>query len=123
MAALTDQMKQIVDRVKALGFDVYMRPSDRTYMLFVEGKNIGYLQINRLAGGIDINTVHVPNTTTGTGFQIERGMAERDLTADKLRAAFDVAPHWGSYRSSVRKYAGIDAYRRENAFNAAFERV
>jgi len=120
---LTEKMEQLVQRVKALGFHVYMRSPGATFMVFVEGDNLGYLQINRLAGGVDISTVHVPNTSTGTGFQVHRGLSESDLTADKLRDAFVVMPHWGSARNSVRKYKGIEDYRRGDSFRAGYQKV
>ena len=85
-------MKQeVIDAITAAGFDVYMRDQKDTYLLFTDGKNIGYLQADRLAG-FTISTVHKPNTTTGTGFQIERHATE--FTAEMLARAFITTPHW-----------------------------
>lgn len=113
-------LEAAIQIVKRLGFSVYMRDESDSYMLFVEGDNIGYLQINRL-GGYSLNTVHLPNTTTGTGFQIERDLSEKDITGDKLREAFTAVPHGFGYRDAVKKYRDIEHYRSANSFNAKYE--
>ena len=113
--------QRIVDAVVAAGFDVWMRDPKDTYMLFTDGKNIGYLQYARMAG-YTISTVHMPNTTTGTGFQVERNVAY--LTPEMLASAFVYCPDW--FRrdaASVRKYRDIEHYRAESSFNEAYQLV
>jgi hypothetical protein len=113
--------QRIIDAVAAAGFDVWMRDPKDTWMLFTDGKNIGYLQSDRMAG-YTISTVHIPNTTSGTGFQIERHVA--DFTRDMLARAFVHCPDW--FRrdaASVRKYRDIEHYRAESSFNEAYQLV
>lgn len=114
--------QSIIDSVAAAGFDVWMRDPKDSWMLFTDGKNIGYLQADRLVGYC-ISTVHMPNTTTGTGFQIERHIA--DFSSDMLARAFGVAPTWagGREHDSVHKYRDIEHYRNANNFNEAYRLV
>jgi hypothetical protein len=65
---------EIIEQVTAAGFDVYMRDPKDTYMFFTDGKNIGYLQDDRLAG-LTLSTVHKANRSTGTGFRIAEGLS------------------------------------------------
>ncbi len=112
--------QSVIDAVADAGFDVWMRDPKDTWMLFTDGKNIGCLQADRLAGYC-ISTVHMPNKTTGTGFQIERHVA--DFTKPMLARAFVHAPHWASDRASVHKYQDIEHYRKANSFNEAYKLV
>ena len=114
--------KHVIDAVAAAGFDVWMRDLKDTYMLFTDGKNIGYLQNDRMAG-YTISTVHKPNTTSGTGYQIERHVTT--FTKEMLQNAFVRAPHWAYGRDidSVRKYKDMDDYRAGNSFNASYQLV
>lgn len=113
--------QKIIDAVAKAGFDVWMRKPGDSWLLFTDGKNIGYLQVDRLAG-YTISTVHMPNRSTGTGFQIERHVSSFDK--DTFARAFVHAPDW--YRgdaASVRKYRDMDHYCTESSFNAAYELV
>lgn len=115
-------MQSVIDAVAAAGFDVYMRDPKDTYLLFTDGNNIGYLQDDRLAGYC-ISTVHMPNTTTGTGFQIERHVSE--FTPEMLRRAFVGAPPWAARRElgSVRKYRDMEHYLRSDSWHAGYRLV
>lgn len=99
----------IVDTIAALGFDVYAPAKGlTTYLYFTDGKNIGYLQQDRLLGWT-MSTVHIPNPQTGTGF----GMGTLpNFTRDELRKAFVEAPSWASSpdRQSVTKWPDMAAF-------------
>lgn len=114
--------KAIIDAVAAAGFDVYMRDLKDTWLLFTDGQNIGYLQAPR-GDGWSISTVHMPNSTTGTGFQIDRYLATFDRAS--LARAFVHAPRWASGRdvASVRKYRDIEHYRASGPFNAEYRLI
>lgn len=105
----------IIDQIKATGFRVYMRNAKDIYCYFTDGKNIGYFQIERI-GSFSISTVHIPNTTSGTGYQIER-YAYGAITKDRLRAAFITCPSWAGRDSSVRKWNDFEAFRNADSFN------
>ena len=114
-------MKQeVIDAIAAAGFDVYMSGPTDTWLIFTDGKNLGYMQDGRLEG-LTLSTVHKPNTTTGTGF----GMgAVPEITREALARAFVIAPDWaGRVVSSVRKYRDIEDFRSCDSFNAAYKLV
>jgi hypothetical protein len=73
--------------------------------------------------GYTISTVHVPNTTSGTGFQIERNVDRFDK--EMLARAFVLSPDWsrGTATASVRKYRDMEDYRKASAFNASYQLV
>jgi hypothetical protein len=114
--------KAIIAKVQSLGFDVYMRNEDDSWLLFTDGTRIGYLQADRL-GGFSFSTVHKPNTTTGTGFQIDRNADGFDKS--DLERCFIHAPHWALNReaSTVVKYKNIGDYISENSFNREYKLV
>jgi hypothetical protein len=113
--------QDIIDKVAAAGFDVWMRDPKDTWMIFTDGKNLGYLQFDRMAG-YTISTVHMPNKTSGTGFQIERHVSDFDRAT--LARAFIHCPDWFRRDAeSVLKYRGIEDYRAANNFNAAYQLV
>lgn len=113
--------QKIIDAVASAGFDVWMRNPKDSWLLFTDGKNIGYLQDDRLAGYC-ISTVHKPNTSSGTGFQIARHVP--DFGRGMLLGAFAHCPEW--YRrdaSSVHKYKDMEDYRSESSFNQSYHLV
>lgn len=114
----------VIAKVQSLGFDVYMRSPDDTWLLFVDGDRIGYLQCGHF-GGYSLSTVHKPNRTTGTGFQILVDVDLEGLDRDALERALVSAPHWanGPERQSVSKWKGIDEYRAGGLFNAEYKLV
>lgn len=113
--------QEIIDQVVAAGFDVWMRDPGDTYLHFTDGKNIGYLEDNRLEG-LKINTVHKPNHTSGTGFGIEQGLTRLDKAT--LSRAFVMCPDWGRHQiSSVQKYKNMEDYRSASSFNAEYKLV
>jgi hypothetical protein len=114
-------MKQdVIDAVAAAGFDVYMRALTDTWLIFTDPATgrIGYLQAPR-GDGYSLSTVHMPNTTTGTGFQVDRYLT--DFSRQSLQRAF-LAPDWasGRDRESVRKYRDIEHFRAANEWNGAY---
>jgi hypothetical protein len=113
--------QKIIDAVTSAGFDVWMRDPKDSYMLFTEGKNIGYMQLDRSAG-YTISTVHKPNTSSGTGFQVERHVS--DFTRDILARAFVHCPEWYLRDArSVHKYRDMEDYRAASSFNAEYKLV
>lgn len=113
---------ETIQKVLSLGFRVFMRDPKSTYMLYVDGKNIGYLQEDKYRG-FCISTVHKPCRECGTGFQIIRDSAT--FTEKDLRDAFCAAPQWArnSDRLAVVKYRDIEHYRKANPFNSEYNEV
>lgn len=113
--------KTIIEKVQGYGFDVYMRNADDTWLLFTDGKRIGYLQCERF--GFTLCTVHKPNENTGTGFQVARHAGDFDKAA--LESCFASVPPWTSSedRDSVRKWRDMDEYRAANSFNGGYQLV
>jgi hypothetical protein len=113
---------RIIAAVQGHGFDVYMRKPSDTWLLFTDGKNLGYLQEDRLEG-IALSTVHIPNQTTGTGFRIDTDAGE--LTREKLLECFCTAPSWasGRARASVKKWPSVAAFIASNGFNREYRLI
>lgn len=113
--------QSVIDKVAAAGFDVWMRKPGDTWLLFTDGKNIGYLQDDRPAGYC-ISTVHMPNRSTGTGFQIERHVS--DFSKKMLARAFAHCPDWARGNAgSVKKYRDIEDYRSRDSFAAGYRLI
>jgi hypothetical protein len=109
--------KAVIDAVAAAGFAVYMRHINDSFLLFTDGKNIGYLQDSR-GRGLSLTSVHKANRTTGTGFALGE-LAE--INRETLSQAFVHCPSWARHDAgTVRKYRDIEEYRAENSFNAAY---
>lgn len=117
--------KTTIARVQSFGFKVYMRDPADTYMLFTDesGELIGYLQQERFGVAYSISTVHIPNTQSGTGFQVAR--LEDAFDKEKLEQAFAHAPAWADNRSrsSVKKWRDIEHYRSASSFNDGYALV
>lgn len=113
-----------IHAIARAGFDVYMRKPSDTYLLFTDGTRIGYMQENRL-GGLSLHTVHMPNTTSGTGFSVVEDLSVEHLTPATLAKAFMAAPDWAwrSHAATVRKWKDWAAYQAANSFNASYRRV
>lgn len=115
--------KEIIAKVQSFGFDVYMRNPDRdTWLLFTDGKHIGYLQYLPMEG-FTLSTVHKPNHETGTGIQVKREADSFDK--EDLERCFGLAPGWLRHSSlaSIVKWQDIDEFRSANSFNAAYRLV
>lgn len=104
----------VIAKVQSFGFDVYMRKTTDSWLIFTDGKNVGYLQDGGF--GFTLTTVHAPNSTSGTGYQIERDVPAFDKAM--LERCFLLAPLWAATRDiqSVRKYRDIEAYRASSSF-------
>jgi hypothetical protein len=113
--------RDIIAKIQSFGFSVYMRKESDTWLLFTDGKNIGYLQDG--PQGFGLSTVHKPNQTSGTGYQIERH--EADFDKADLEICFVDAPGWADFRSraTVKKYRDITEYIAANSFNQEYKLV
>lgn len=114
--------KEIITKVQSFGFHVWMRKESDTYMIFTDGTRLGYLQVER-SSGFTMSTVHIPNSTSGAGFQMQRHVG--DFDREMLESCFVHAPHWapGSDVRSVVKWRDIEHYRASNAFNGEYQLV
>lgn len=95
-----------IDLLKSFGFEVYMRSTNDSWLYFTNGKNLGYLQNNETSGYC-LSTVHKPNQTTGTGFQIAKEIT--NLSKEALEMCFVIAPSWANYGDArtVIKYTDM----------------
>lgn len=119
----TAMNKKIIAKVQSFGFDVYMRNPERdTWLLFTDGKRIGYLQYLPMEG-FTLSTVHKPNKTTGTGIQVKRHA--EDFNKEDLERCFELAPGWlpRDGIASITKWRDIDEYRSANSFNVDYRLV
>jgi hypothetical protein len=72
------------------------------------------------AVGFTVSTVHKPNPYCGTGFQIARHVTALDSDMLHVGATFG---GWSHDNYVPIKYQGIDQYRAESTFNAAYNEV
>lgn len=97
-------MQDLIDSIKAQGFQVFGPEKLTTYVYFTDGVRIGYAQDNNI-GGVRYSTVHKPCTQCGTGF-----------AAQDVQSALAHAPHWATSgdRSAVRKYKDFEEFKSKN---------
>lgn len=114
--------REIIEQVQSYGFHVYMRVEADSWMIYTseDGKQLGYLQVERF-GGISISTVHIPNSTSGTGYQIERHVDSFDKAA--LEAGFTLKPHWARGDFTPAKWRDIEHFKASNRFNGDYQLV
>ena len=113
-----------VTMLKAEGWQVWMRNDPIAkhpgqYCFVTDGTHIAYAQWSDHRPGV--STVHLPNKTTGTGFQFAE-----TITPDTVCKAMNcVAPAWASDkdRASVRKYTDWNEYLHANSFNEGLFQV
>ena len=113
MSRYTPIEPETLDAIAKLGFAVY-QPADghKTYLFYTDGTRIGYLQKGDF-GGLSISTVHIPNRTTGTGFQVTDDAAPAlVLTRSELERGFLHAPEWAgtAAREATRKWPDMAAF-------------
>ena len=114
--------ERIINAVIDAGFKVYMRDVNDSWLIFADGKRLGYLQTARFRG-ISTSTVHIPNRDTGSGFQIDDDIQE--VSKKTLERALCHAPRWadGRQRESVKKWDGIEHYRKGSGFASDYKEV
>jgi len=111
---------EIIEAVKAAGFKVYMRDPSDTWMIYADGDKLAYLQADRW-GYAKISTLHKPvqGSGNGSGFGLD-GIP--NLSRDQLTKGFAHGPAWaGGLR--VEKYKGIEEYKSQSSWNAAYQEV
>ena len=106
--------KEIVETIRALGFDVWFPVGKSTYLYYSDGKNIAYLQMGRF-GGFETSTCHIPNRQCGTGFRISDNA---QLTRESLAEGFCFAPRWASTtdKNSVIKWESPEKFADKNCW-------
>lgn len=109
--------------IRSCGYRVFVRASksriDSEYCFYTDGTRIAYAQWADLR--TMVSSVHKPNRTTGTGFQVSGA-----ITADTLRDALEChCPNWANRgdAKTVQKYADWDAFHNESAFNKELREV
>lgn len=106
--------------IKSFGFRVFVNinePGKLPYYFgyFSDGQNIGYFQLGDF-GGVRWSTVN-KNGSFCSGFScVDDGVQIQDMTADRLREAFQAVPRWYRMRKDdirrggVKKYASLDEF-------------
>lgn len=123
--------REVIEKVKSLGYAVYMRDLKDTYLIYTDGRRIAYLEDARNPfTGISISTKHRPNTTTGTGLDVYRHIQLSDVTKEALELALRPLP-FGPNSHGMKKgdadtiipYNGIEEFRQESRFNEKYKRI
>ena len=77
----------------------------QTFMYVGDDTGVAYVQHDWMDGW-SVNTVHVPNSDSGTGFRIAD-----TARVDDIQQAIKISkPHWYQHGEPVTKYPSIDAY-------------
>lgn len=117
---------ETLDAIANLGFAVYQPTTgQKTYLYYTDGTRIGYLQKGDF-GGLSISTVHIPNRTTGTGFQAtDAADPALVLTRSELERGFMHAPSWASSddRKATHKWADMAAFLKSRGNIVPLEMV
>ncbi len=112
--------KDVIETMKADGLRVYMRKPSDTYCFITDGQGIAYAQWGN-SSTVGVSTVHVPNTTTGTGF----ALGEEIIPANVRKAMKMVAPSWALQRelASVHKYKNWEEFHGKDSWHAQLVEV
>ena len=105
-----------IDSIKGFGFKVYQRKDSDSWVYYTLNDSIAYLE-NAYFGGFNISSVHIPNVSTGSGYQIKR-----DVVLDKwnLMQGFS-GPSWTNCRSNPFK--DMDSFINSCAFNNSYREI
>lgn len=66
---VVEQAKNFAQELVKAGLKVYVKEDNFTWGYFTDGRGIGYFQAGSLVEGVGLSTVHIPNSSTGTGFR------------------------------------------------------
>jgi hypothetical protein len=116
---------EIIKAVLGTGLKVYMRSVKDSYLYFTDGTRVGYLQYNPV-GGLQIGTVHKPNTRTGTGFMLGNIPAINREELDKALVQFPFGftpPLTGAERDATVPFANMDKFLSSSPWNKTFTEI
>lgn len=105
---MDQSLKEYADALANNGLSVYYPENASTYFWFSDGENIGYVQIERT--GFSFSTVHRPNPSSGTGFQVEKHVYP--ATIWHALNTFMV-PNW-AFHMPRPKYRGWNQFQSEH---------
>lgn len=107
------ELKKYSEKLLANGFRVFQHEKGSSWLTFGKNGNVGYVEHHPFRGW-SFSTVHKSNTTTGTGFQVEREIP--NATIDNAYSTLVFAPNWASEkdRDSVVKYNNIDDWAKQS---------
>ena len=110
--------QETIDSIRNMGFKVYMRNPTDSYA-YVESENgICYIQYNYMSG-YNINTVHKPNISSGTGCRM---YTEVSITKERLEVAIrTVMPFPGVPLPT--KYKNMAEYIKSDKFSSTYKEV
>lgn len=118
---MKDTTSHYVSIIKNAGYRVYMhKPQIDEFCFYTDGTRIGYAQWSGIRGPC-VDSVHIPNIQTGTGFKVAD-----EITPESLEEALAChAPDWAAPRdhASVRKYPNWEAFQSANDWNAELVEV
>ena len=102
--AITPQMQQLIDDIKAEGLLVFGPEDLSSYVFFTDGIRVGYAQYDKREG-VSYSTTHKACRTVGTGFKV-----------DSLQEALLFAPAWADnrQRAAVCKYKDFEEFKSQN---------
>ena len=110
----------MIARLQGMGFTVYRRGENDTYMFYSDGTRIGYIQRERF-GGWSVSTVHVPNRHTGTGISWHKDL-DWPTDAQILDGFRSELPSYCRVADAkaTRKYRDVNEWLNRDSWNRGY---
>lgn len=112
-----------IARLVGLGYRVYMRDRGDSWLYYTtaDGGKIGCLATERF-GGYHVTSVHIPNTTTGTGALMRE--CRDDPTTEDLESGFG-EPDWfdSRDRAATKKFRDWEHFHSFDSWHASYKEV
>ena len=107
----SDYIRAAAERIKELGFRVFLSGRSDTYGFFSDGKGIGYFQKDDFCG-IEIGSRSAPGSEC-SGYSVDgKGILIENFTKAYLKKAFQKYPDWlpKKARHGVIQYRDFDDF-------------
>ena len=106
----------MLDFIKSLGYDVYIREPKQEYCFYTDGTHIGYAQWR----GIEprVCSVHKPSLSCGTGYSLFTKISKNTLDV----AIKTIKPHHHA-RDEIKKYKDWNEFHNLNDWNKKLYKI
>ena len=106
----------MLDFIKSLGYDVYIREPKQEYCFYTDGTHIGYAQW----GGIEprVCSVHKPSLSCGTGYSLFTKISKNTLDV----AIKTIKPHHHA-RDEIKKFKDWDEFHNSSEWNKKLYKI
>ena len=113
----TEMLFKLATKLKEAGLTCYWsnQPQWRTWLHIGDDTGVCYVQVTY--GTFQLSSVHVPNRTSGTGYQLHESLSMEDITPELIHEAMQIGvPHWHRGDSIPEKYTSIEDYLKRQRY-------